>query len=336
MTKLQDVARLAGVSPSTVSRSMARPELVAEATRERVMQAVSRVGYQPNEIARSLRQQGSRNLGLVVTDLLNPFHATLAKGVQDAADRFDLNVILFNSDESALKERRALETLRGHLPQGVILVPTAHTRQHQALLSGLTVVELDRSSGLPGAHSVQVDNFSSAREAVAHLTQLGHRRIGMIAGRSDVNTSQERLGGYRSALASAGLPYREAWVRSGDDREAEGYRAAHELLRLPKGQRPSALFVGNHEMTVGSVLAARALNLSIPGDLSLIGFDDSRLMQILEPPISVVAQPTYDLGYAACQTLLAVLKGAANAPPMQLRLRAQLVHRSSTAPPRSS
>lgn len=341
MTTLEEVARLAAVSPSTVSRTLARPEMVAQETRERVLEAIRRTGFRPNELARGLRQQESRSLGLVTTDL-NPFHAPLVEGVQEAAEQYDLNVILFTSNESELKERRALETLRSHMPQGLILIPTLHTRRHQALLHGLPVVELDRVSGLAGVHTVQVDNPGSARGAVQHLLGLGHRRIGGIFGPQTISTASGRLQGYRAALSGAGVPFDPSLVQFGDFREDSGHRAARHLLTLPADLRPTALLVGGHEMTVGAVLAIRELGLRIPRDVSLVGFDDSRLMQILDPPITVIAQPAREMGRVACHTLVALvrsraeaLEGGAAQPPQNTWLPAPLTLRHSTGPPRS-
>lgn len=330
MNRLAEIAKLAGVSAATVSRTLTRPELVAERTRRRVMNAVQATGFRPNELARSLKQQESRTIGLVVTDL-NPFHATLVKGVQDTAEQQGLNVILFTSDDSEAREREALRVLRSHMAQGLILIPTAHTLQHQTLLQGLTVVELDRETGMEGAHTVQVRNRESAAEAVRHLTNLGHTRIGAIFGQLHISTAHARSQGYRDALGEAGLPYDESLVRYGNDLEASGRAAALELLGGPASERPTALFVSNHEMTVGAIIAVRALGLRIPGDLSLTGFDDSRLMLLHEPPISVVAQPTYELGVRACELLVQALGGQREV--QHLRLEAPFLPRGSTAPP---
>ncbi len=328
MIGLQDVARAAGVSPATASRALHRPDLVALRTRERVEQAALELGYRPNVLARGLRTRGSRTIGLIVTDILNPFHATLAKGVQDAAEAQGYTVLMFNSDEQPDKERRALETLHGHLPMGLIVVPTARTRENLSVVAGLPTVELDRASGLDGAHTVMVDNVSGAREAVAHLLGLGHRHVGMIVGNLDISTARERLQGYREALEAAGLPYDDGLVLPGDHREQGGRLAA---LRLLSGrERPTALFVGNNEMTVGAVLAARELGLEIPGDLSLVGFDDSRWAQTMSPALSVVSQPTYDLGQLACQHLLSLIAG--QSLPGSVRLPTRMVYRQSTAP----
>jgi DNA-binding LacI/PurR family transcriptional regulator len=327
MIGLDDVARAAGVSPATASRALHRPELVAQGTRERVEQAAQQLGYRPNVLARGLRTRGSRTLGLIVTDILNPFHATLAKGVQDVAEAEGYTVLMFNSDEQPDKERRALETLHGHLPQGLIVVPTAQTRENLNVVAGLPTVELDRASGLEGAHTIMVDNVSGAREAVTHLAALGHRRIGMIAGQQDISTARERLQGYREALEEAGIEYNEGLVLPGNHREADGRLAALRLLS--RRERPTALFVGNNEMTVGAVLATRELGLEIPHDLSLMGFDDSRWAQTMFPALSVVAQPTYELGQIACQHLLSLIAGHL---PGSVRLPTRVIYRQSTGP----
>ncbi|MEF2280116.1 substrate-binding domain-containing protein [Deinococcus sp. YIM 134068] len=330
MVGLEEVAKLARVSPATASRALTRPELVAEATRARVARAAEALGYRPNVLARSLRQRGSRTLGLVVTDILNPFHATLAKGVQDVADAQGYTVLMFNTDEESDKERRAFETLRGHLPRGLIVVPTPAAHVNLDLLPDLPVIELDRTSGRAGAHTVMVDNEAGAYRAVSHLAALGHRRIGMVVGQQDISTAVERHAGYVRALADAGLPYRPDLVRPGHHREADGRAAAHTLLTLPPGERPTALFVGNNEMTVGAVLAARDLGLNLPHDLSLVGFDDSRWAQTMTPAITVVAQPAYDLGTLACRTLLDLLEG--REVPELVRLSTTFTQRDSTAP----
>lgn len=334
MTRLEDVARRAGVSAATASRALSKPDLVARTTRERVVRAAAELGYQPNQLARGLRVRESRTIGVIVTDILNPFHALLAKSIQDAAARRDYTVLLFNSDEEGDKERRALETLRGHRPAGLILVPTARARENLELVPTLPRVELDRASGASNTSVVMVDNVGGARAAVTHLLNLGHRRVGMIAGQLDVTTASERLRGYGDALARAGLAFDPALVVPGRHREEDGRAAAHALLSRPEGERPTALFVGNNEMTVGAVLAARDLGLFVPGDLSIVGFDDSRWAQTLHPALTVVAQPTSELGLVACELLLDELERGAAALAAHVRLGTRLVVRASTAPPR--
>ncbi|WP_309569715.1 LacI family DNA-binding transcriptional regulator [Deinococcus sp.] len=332
VNRLAEIARLAGVSASTVSRTLTRPELVALRTRQRVMNAVEATEFRPNEVARSLKQQDSRSIGLVVTDL-NPFHAMLVKGVQDTAEQHDLNVILFTSDDSAAREREALAILRSHRPQGLILIPSAHTAEHAHLLTGMIVVELDRHSGLDGVHTVQVNNREGTCDAVRHLIAQGHTRIGAIFGQPHVSSAQERLQGFHDALAEAGIEHDQTLIRHGNDLEASGRIAALDILNVPAARRPTGLFVSNHEMTVGAIIAMRALGLKLPGDISMTSFDDSRLMLLHEPPISVVAQPTYELGVQACRVLISVMQGAEGQTMQHLRLDAPFIARGSVAPP---
>lgn len=334
MIKIEDVARLAEVSPSTVSRALTRPNMVAPSTRERVVHAAHQLGYQPNKLARGLRKRQNHLLGLVVTDILAPFHATLAKGVQDAAEKHGYVVFLFNTDEQPEKERRYLKELQGHLPEGLLIVPTGQTRQNLGIVRDLTVIELDRTSGTPGVHSVLVDNVTGARKAVEHLTELGHRRIGMVAGSTGVTTAAERLEGYKQALKAAGIPFQRRLVATGDHKEEGGYRATRQLLALPPELRPTALFAGNSEMAAGAVLAIRDLGLSIPEELSLVSFDDTRWARLMQPPLTVVAQPAYDLGYLACETLISILGRKGPVQATSLRLATDLIVRSSTAAPR--
>lgn len=335
MTSLDDVAKLARVSTATVSRALSRPDMVAEATRERILQAARELGYQPNQLARSLRQRSSRSLGLIITDILNPFHATLAKGVQDAAEKHNYTVFLFNTDEEPEKELRALNVLRGHMPQGLLIVPSPKAKDNLKLVANLPTVELDRSSGIPGVRTVMVDNVGGARTAVQHLIELGHRRIGMIVGRLDISTAVERHQGYREALSAAGIPYREDLVLPGNHREEDGRTAALTLLSRPPRERPTALFVGNNEMTVGAVLAVRELGLSIPQDLSIVGFDDSRWAATMHPALTVVAQPTYELGFLACETLLSSLSRGNPTQSTSIRLDTTFIVRESTAAPKT-
>ncbi|MCS7057489.1 MAG: LacI family transcriptional regulator [Meiothermus sp.] len=337
MIKIADVARAAQVSPSTVSRALTKPDLVAPETRERVLQAARQLGYQPNKLARGLRKQQSRLLGLIVSDILAPFHATLAKGVQDAAEKHGYMVFLFNSDEQPEKEARYLQELQSHWPEGLLIVPTAKTRQHLRNLRGarsMPVIELDRTSGTPGVHAVLVENVLGAREAVEHLIALGHRRIGMITGEPVITTAQERLEGYRQALKGAGITPDERLVANGYHKEEGGYAAALQLLRLPPQERPTALFVGNSEMAAGAVQAIRDLGLRIPEDISLVSFDDTRWAQLMEPALTVVAQPAYEIGYLACETLVSLLRQKAPAEGRILRLKTRLLIRQSTARPR--
>ncbi len=335
MIKIEDVAKLAKVSTSTVSRALSRPEMVSVSTRERVVNAADRLGYQPNKLARSLRTQQNHLIGLIVTDIMAPFHATLAKGVQDAAEKHGYGVFLFNTDEQPEREARYLRELQSHLPAGLLIVPTGKTKENlKNFVRNLTVVELDRSSGTPGVYSVLVDNIGGARKAVEHLLELGHRRIGMVAGTQTVTTAVERLEGYRQALLAGKVQLQNSLITYGNHKEDGGYKATKKLLSLPKKQRPSALFIGNSEMAAGAMVAVRELGLELPRDLSLISFDDTRWAQLMQPALTVVSQPAYDLGYLACETLISALNRGKDFKATTLRLSTELIVRQTTAPPK--
>jgi LacI family transcriptional regulator len=171
---------------------------------------------------------------------------------------------------------------------------------------------------------------------VQHLLDLGHTRIAMIVGALDITTAVERLKGYREALEASGVPYRDDLVIIGNHREDGGHAAAHALLSRSAASRPTALFVGNNEMTIGALLAIRELNLRIPEDLSIVGFDDSRWARLMQPAITVVAQPGYELAYLACETLLNRLESGSTTRPANVRLSTTFIRRASTAAPRAT
>jgi LacI family transcriptional regulator len=304
--------------------------MVASATRSRVMRAVEELGYQPNQLASSLRKKSSHTIGLVVTDLLNPFHATVAKGVQDAAYEHGFSVILCNTDEDAIKEKNYLQLLAAQQLRGLVVVPTARTRENLDCIPGVPVVEVDRTSGREGVRAVLVDNVKGAREATRHLLALGHRRIATVTGMA-VTTGVERFAGYLEAMNSVGLAPDSRWIFHGNHREEDGYRAARQFFALTSELRPTALFVINNESTAGVVRALRELRLRIPQDVSLVGFDDSRWARLMDPPLTVVAQPTYELGYQAGETLFYSIERK-RVNPSILRLQPRLLVRGSTGP----
>lgn len=337
MAQIRDVAAKAGVSPSTVSRALTHPDMVAAGTRARVEATAREMGYQPNLLARNLRRGGSQTIGLIVTDILNAFHATVAKGVQDAAFRHGFNVFLCNTDEDPAKERAYLNALAAYQLQGLVIVPTRKTRANLRSVTAFPIVEVDRTVKLPGVRTVASQNREGAREAVAYLIGLGHRRIGLITGKPMITTATERLAGYRDALLAAGLTLDPRLIASGNHREAGGNAAMRALMALPDDLRPSALLVGNNEMTAGAILATRELGLSIPRDISIIGFDDSRWARLMVPALTVVEQSTYELGYTACELLLQVIENRdqigrpAARPQLEVRLPTRLIVRESCA-----
>jgi DNA-binding LacI/PurR family transcriptional regulator len=305
MASLQEVARAAGVSISTVSRAISRPDMVNAQTRERVAAAVQDLGYRPSRVARRLRvAHGLSDLvGLVIPDLQNPFFADLARGVEDVATRHGYTVLIGNSDENVEKEARYLNAMMAEAVDGIILPPSCEGRSAAVDLAraGVPLVCVDRRLDKARADTVVADNVRGASDATEHLIALGHRRIGYLEGKQGVSTTRERLEGHRAALARHGIESDPALVVSGDSRPESGRRLAAKLLDLP--DRPTALLVGNGMMTIGVLEAIRTRRLRIPEDVALVGYDDMPWALALTPALTVVRQPGYELGSRAMELL---------------------------------
>lgn len=330
MTSLTDVAKRAEVSIATVSRVINNSDKVVPETRRIVEKAMEELGYQPNRVARRLRQRGGKRhlLGLIIPDIQNPFFAELSRGVEDVAYANQFAVMLCNSDENLKKEKFYLDVLRSESVDGIIL-PPIHERDpvvYKLIEDGIPVVTVDRSLSQCTTDKVEVDNRRGAHEAVEHLIKLGHRRIGLIAGRLNVSTSRDRKQGFLDAMAAHKLPVSEAYVRGGDFKQASGRAMADQLLDLP--EPPTAIFVLNNLMTVGALEAIHRRKLRIPADIAVIGFDDLPWAEALDPPLTVVRQPAYEVGQAAADLLLKRLQEPKRAET-HLLLLPKLIIRSS-------
>jgi DNA-binding LacI/PurR family transcriptional regulator len=305
-SRLEDVARRAGVSISTVSRVLNRPELVNEHTHRRVREAIEEMRFRPSRVARRLRVEGGRAqlVGLLTPDIQNPFFAELARGVEDVAQEHGYVVFLGNSDESPDKERRYLEVMRAESVDGIIVPPSSEhdTTIPELARAGVPVVCVDRRLPRARVDTVVVDNVRGAWEATEHLVRLGHRRIGFIEGLPQLSTSRERLQGYRTALEENDLAFDPALVRRGDSRHASGRDLAAELLRL--AAPPTALLAGNNLMTLGALEAIHRLGLRVPEDVAVVGYDDMPWALALDPPLTAIRQPGYELGRRAMEVLL--------------------------------
>jgi DNA-binding LacI/PurR family transcriptional regulator len=330
MTKLHDVAEMAGVSASTVSRAIHEPQMVNARTRARVQDAIRALGYRPSRVARRLRvERGSSNLiGLVIPDIQNPFFADLARGVEDVAQQHGYAVFLGNSDEDIEKERRYLDVMLAEAVDGVILPPCSE-RDAAALelaRSGTPLVCVDRRLARAAVDMVLIDNVRGAYAATEHLIGLGQRRIGFIVGPRRFSTSNDRLQGYRQALADHGIEVDPTLVREGDSRQGSGRQRAHELLAL--ANRPTALLVGNSMMTLGAMEAIREAGLRIPDDVALVGYDDVPWSLAVTPPLTLVRQPAYELGQRGMELLLQRLRDPERSKTI-MQLQPELVIRES-------
>jgi DNA-binding LacI/PurR family transcriptional regulator len=325
---MKHVAERAGVSTATVSRVLAGGEGVSGELGERVREAMRSLAYRPNRVARNLRVRTTRTIGVVIPNIENPFFTSVVRGIESVLQAADHTLLLGNADENPGQEQRYLETLRDEGVAGVIFVPVAEDadayRRH--LDAGIPFVALDRSPDALGVDVVTVANASGARAAVRHLLGLGHTRVGLIGGPPHYSTASEREAGYGEALAAANLPRSPRLVRYGDFRETGGYSGMKSLLE--EAEPPSAVLVANNLMVLGALRAIYERGLRIPDDVAVVGFDEMPWAMSLQPPLTTVAQPTYELGATAARMLLARLREP-NRPMRHVMLETQLVVRAS-------
>ncbi len=329
MANIRDVAEKAGVSVSTVSHVINETRFVSEETRGRVVSTMEALNYQPNRLARSLRRKDKRTntLGLLIPDSMNPFFAEVLRGVEDASFEANYNVFLCNSDNSPEKELNYLEVLIGKQIDGIILVST-DTMDSLELLDrrNITTVVVDRQIGKNNHDSVMVENEVGGQIATNYLLDHGHQRIGCITGPSALTPSAKRVQGYRKALEDEKLPVDEALIVQGDFRPQSGYSRMKELLDIPSP--PTAVFACNDMMAFGAMRAINEQNLNVPGDISVIGFDDILLSSYTAPPLTTVVQPSYEMGMIAAEILINRLENA-DSPPKHEILSLSLVERES-------
>ncbi len=334
MSTIRDVAKRAGVSTMTVSRVINNSGYISQDARERVERAISELDYMPNALARSLRFKQTKTIALMLADITNPFFTTLARGVADMAEEHGFSVLFCNTDESKTKELDYLTIFLQKQVDGVLLVPASETGEAVALLAarGVPVVTLDRRVQGEAVDLVRCNSEQGGYNLIRHLIELGHTRIAAISGPRNVSTAQDRVTGYRRALAEAGIAIDERLICYGDYTEAGGYRLAHEMIRMQP--RPTALFTANNFLAFGAYRAVREVGMKIPDQLSMVTFDDLPAMLILEPFLTVVAQPAYEIGHQAMALLLKRLSGEGPASAQEIVLPTTLiVNKSSGAPP---
>lgn len=332
MTTIKEVAKEAGVSPATVSRALGGYGYVKESTRRRIEEAARRLGYRPNAVARSMVKGSTQTIGLIISDIANPFFPQVVRGIEDVANRLGYTVILCNSDEDSQKERNYIDVLVSRRVDGLIVTSTAENASHLGTLKErqLPVVLLDRPLYHGDLDVVTVDNAEGARTAIRHLVDLGHRRIGIISGPRRVATMAERVRGYKEALAECGIPLDPELIYFGDLRESGGYEGLRHLMGL--ADPPTAVFTTDNRTTTGALTAAWEIGIRIPDELSLVAFDDMPWMRLLTPPITVVQQPTYELGSKAASLLFERI-GTPDLPQQVVQLHCKLIERSSCARP---
>jgi LacI family transcriptional regulator len=339
---MRDVAKLAGVSEATVSLALSGSPRISDATRERVSAIADQLGYRPHAGARALRTDSTSALGLIISDVANPFFAELAGQIERTAASRGYAVVLCNSDEDATRQDAYLSSLlAGSQVDGVILVPVEQMTPgiRAAGKSGAKLVLLDRpivvdghgatSRRLRDTPVVRADATAALREAAQLLVGLGHRRFGVVALPLHTEIGRLRRDLLVAALRECGVPDTEIVIVPGDFRQPSGEDATRRMLTTDP--RPTAIIASDGPMVVGAMKAIRAAGLRIPTDLSLVGFDDAPWFDLLDPPLTTVAQPVGELAGASVTTMLTLLAG--DSTDRLITPACWLVTRSSCAPP---
>lgn len=328
---IKDIAKKANVSITTVSRVLNnKTEGIGEETRKRILDIIEEMDYRPNTIARSMITKQTNTIGLIIPDIRNPFFPELVRGVEDVANQAKYSVFLCNTDGSINRETKALRLMEEKNVDGIVFTSshatTGHPLQEFVHKHKTPVVLLDRGLDDEKFSGVYTDNEKAGYLATKHLVELSHVKIGCITGPSDIQNSKDRLKGYVKALEENQLSIDESLIISGDYQMEGGYRAAKTLL---KKQGVTAIFALNDLMAFGVYQAAAELGIRIPDELSVVGFDNLKYNQLLNPKLTTIEQPVYRMGEMATRMLLKQIKEGGDADNRTIHLEPELIVKGS-------
>ena len=328
---IQDVAQAAGVSVSTVSRVLNDKDDVAHATYQKVQAVVAELGYASSLAARSMRSRRTGVIGLIIPDLEVPFCVQVLRGINHAIVALDRDLLAFTSGSpsqtsKAVREQRYVSVLNGSLTDGVIVV----TPSAPSFATTAPIVMIDPNTESTGGLSVIAANYAGAQEAMNYLIGLGHRRIGFIGGRPDLQSAHQRLHGYQCALEAAGITGTPDLIAAGDFSKEAGHAGARRLLAL--SEPPTAIFAANDQTAFGAIEAARDMGCRVPEDLSVIGFDNTPEAAYFHPALTTVDQFIVEMGYVATEMLVRMVQGEPVENP-HYEMPTRLVVRDSCRPP---
>lgn len=341
MVTILDVAREANVSASTVSRVMNNTGTISEETTAKVMKAARRLGYEPNMLARSFRRQETRIILVLVPNITNPYYTHIIAGISDTSRRLGYSSFLCNTQGDAVQEKETLDMLAKRRADGAILLATAlgsdWLKNYVGRYPLVQCSEYDPDIKIP---HVVIDNYQAARDVVHYLVDMGHRRIGLVSSENNYISTRLRQKGYHDELEAAGIPLADGYIRkaSADYSFESGQRAARQLLEMKDG--PTALFCISDVLAQGAIAAAQELKREVPGDVTVVGFDDVEQTMRSHPHITTLAQPCFEIGAKATELLCEFI---ANPKADELsivrrryefRLPHKLIERESSAAPR--
>lgn len=332
MATVKDIARLAGVSTATVSRALAEPEKVADATRIKIERIAEQVGYSPNAIARSLRTSESRTIVAIVPDIANHFFAEVLKGIEITAQKSNYKLLIGDTGHDLNRAKKYIDLISSKQADGVLLLTAELPKELILLENGsprfpvVTACEFYRGTTIPSVH---IDNEYSAQMAIESLIQMGHYRIATITGPMKNPLCTGRLKGYKAGLKKAQIGIVKSWVVNGDFSFKSGYQLAAQLLK--GNDIPTAIFCHNDEMAIGVLKKAKELAIHVPRRLSVVGFDNLPFSEYCTPELTTIHQPCRLIGETAMKLLLDIL--ADKKPNPEMTLPTQYLVRGSTASP---
>lgn len=330
---IKDIALIAQVSHPTVSRALRKSPLVNPETAEKIRAIAGQMGYRPSAVARSLVNKKTNTIGVVVTTIADPFNGEVVSGIEEAAHEHGFSLFLANSNADPEREIKVVHSFHERRVDGIIVTSSRVGALYMPLLGELNVPTVLINNQHPSefVHSVMIDNVSASREATQHLIQLGHKRIAYIGDQFGFESDAERLTGYRQALTDARVRFVSELIVQGNGKAEGGMEAMSKLLSLAKP--PTAVFCYNDMSAIGAMRVAYDRGLSVPEDISIVGFDDLSIASFTRPLLTTIRQPKLQMGRLAMETLLQLLSGAQ--AQNSVKLKGELVVRKSTAPPKS-
>lgn len=331
---IKDIAKLAGVSVSTVSKILnGKDHDISVPTKERVKRIIEEKKYSPNRIAQSMVTKHTKTIGLIIPDVRNPFFTEMARGVEDMAVEHGYSVIFCNTDDDLQKEIRYIEMLNDKQVDGLVLAPAVQRSadMEREVKCSVPIVVVDRDASYSGIRGrIRIDNFQGAYDAVSYLIGMGHRDILLLSGPLHVQTSVDRMNGYKKALEEHNIVFHDELVAIGD---YKGQWAGEQIARcLERGQRFTALFCGNDLIAIEAVQSLRRSGMAIPEQVSVAGFDDIPFSTVIYPALTTVKQPSYDIGVQSIRTLLRAFDAANRDSVEEVTLMPAMQVRESTGP----
>jgi len=331
-TTIKEIAREAGVSIATVSMILNKKDVkISEATKNKVLTIANELNYIPNTMARSLVTRRTKTIGLIMPDITNPFFPEIARGAEDRASKEGYSIIYCNTDDSIAREEKYIETLTEKMVDGIVL---AHSSDREGDNAGLVscrvpIVLIDRDYDIPNvAGKVLVNNKSGSVKAVEFLFEKGYKNIVYIAGPMNTRTAKERLEGYKKAIIHKGIEFNERLIKIGDYKSKWGETATREFL--DEGVLFDAIYCGNDLIAIGAIKTLKAAGLRVPQDVGVIGFDDIYMASMVDPELTTIKQPNYEMGYRATELLISAIEQKEKQKPEKILLETKLIVRKST------